>query len=126
MIVKRLLKATLGGIFIPILLLVLGSILVDSRVRLVESIGNFMFAAVDWPLSPFERLFPLPRDPSYPACCKRVPLDACCDPSFHLPSGPALLASVATNFIVYSALTYFLLWAFQKWNRSSPKLVELN
>src|SRR5260370_18602787 len=113
MIVTRILKTAAGGIFIPILLLVIGTSLLDSRIRLVEAIGNLMFVAVIWPLYIFAPLFSPPPDPSYPSCCQRLPLDACCDPSIHLPPVPAMLASIAVDFVVYAALTYFILSVFQ-------------
>jgi hypothetical protein len=125
MIGTRIPKSAAVGLFVPILLLIIGTALLDSGIHLIRPIGALMLGAVIWPLFIFERLFPLPRDPSYPGCCQTLPLDACCDPTFHVPTVPAMVASVAVDFVVYAALTYFIIWAFQKWNPPSPQIIEL-
>ena len=120
--VNRILKTVAGGIFIPILLLLIGTILLDTNVRFVRPIGNFMFVAVDWPLKIFGPLF----TPSPNCVCDPTlkPPDACCDPTLILPPLSAMLASFAVDFIVYATLTYFLLSVFRKRNPASPQVIE--
>ena len=95
---KRILKSLVGGIAIPVLyLLLVFFVLAVIGIITHNPPGNsrlwwLLFLPLEWSGHIYNRLFP-----SEPV-------------AVYGPRGEVILASMITNFVVYSLLTYMVLW----------------
>ena len=104
----RILKASAGGVLIPLLLFLLALALDTSDMEWIESAAVIPFAAVVWPLSVFSQF--LPPSPGCFLCFATLTLIA---------------AWVAVDFLLYGLLTYAALWVIERVNPTAPNVIEL-